>query len=72
MNSCAFFISKKSRISSVFVHSDVNLVILVSFASFNDVSAAFSYIFKSTYSARQLSVYSLLSGLVPSCQARKS
>ena len=65
------FISKKSRISSFFVHSDVNLVTLVLFASLKDALAVFSYIFKSIYGARQLSVYSLLSGLVPSYQARK-
>ena len=58
-------ISKKSRISSFFVHSDVNLVTLVLFASLNDALVVFSYIFKRIYGARQLSVYSLLSGLVP-------
>ena len=66
------FISKKSRISSFFVHSDVNLVTLVLYASLNDALAVFSYIFKSIYGARQLAVYSLLSGLVPSYLARKS
>ena len=54
------FVSKKIRISSFFVHSDVNLVTLVLFASKNDALAVFSYIFKSIYGARQLSVYSLL------------
>ena len=64
-------ISKKSRISSFFVHSDVNLVTLVLFASLNDALVVFSYIFKRIYGARQLSVYSLLSGLVPRYQAKK-
>ena len=54
------FVPKKIRISSFFVHSDVNLVTLVLFASKNDALAVFSYIFKSIYGARQLSVYSLL------------
>ena len=65
------FISKKSRISSCFVHSDVNLVNLVLFASLNDVLAVLNCVFKSIYSARQLSVYSLLSGLVPRYPAKK-
>ena len=57
------FISKKSRVLSFFYHSDLNLVTLVSFVSLNDTLVAFSYIFNSIYSARRLSVYSLLSGL---------
>ena len=69
MNSRAF--SKKSRISSFFVHSDVNLVTSVLFASLNDALVVFSYIFKRIYSGCQLSVYSLLRGLVPRYQARK-
>ena len=64
-------ISKESRISSFFVHSDVNLVTLVLFSSLNDAFVVFSYIFKRIYGARQLSVYSLLSGLVPRYQAKK-
>ena len=71
MNSHTFFISKKSRISRFFVHFDVNLVSLVLFASLNDALVVFSYIFKRIYVAGQLSVYSLLSGLVPGYQARK-
>ena len=71
MNSRVFLFLKKSRISSFFVHSDVNLVTLVLFASLNDALVVFSYIFKRIYGARQLSVYSLLSGLVPSYQTRK-
>ena len=65
------FISKKSRISSFFVHSDVNLVTLVLFASLNDALVVFSYIFERIYGARQLSVYSLLSRQVTRYQARK-
>ena len=47
VNSRVCFFSKKSRISSFFVHSDVNLVTLVLFASLNDPLAVFNYIFKS-------------------------
>ena len=65
------FISKKSRISSFFVHSDVNLVTLVLFVSLNDALVVFSYIFERIYGARQLSVYLLLSRRVPRYQARK-
>ena len=39
-------ISKKFRISSFFVHSDVNLVTLVLFASLNGAVVVLSYIFK--------------------------
>ena len=42
---------------------------LLLFASLNDALVVFSYIFKRIYGARQLSVYSLLSGLVPRYQA---
>ena len=65
------FISKKSRISSFFVHSDVNLVTLVLFVSLNDALVVFSYIFERIYGARQLSVYLLLSRRVSRYQARK-
>ena len=62
MNSRAFLFLKNLGFHHFF-YSDLNLVTSVLFASLNDTSVAFSYIFNRIYGSRQLSVYSLLSGL---------
>ena len=71
MNSRPFLFLKKSRSSSFFVYSDVNLVTLVLFVNLSDTLVVFRKIYKRIYGARPLSVYWLLSGLVPRYQARK-